>query len=108
MVVRPATPGPLAARHGPIAHRKLSLDAGAIVCNNKGMRNLEFRNNIRAILREKGWTQRELARRAAMEESDVSKYVTGRKRPSSPTMLKLCAALGRPVEDVFEIVDDAA
>lgn len=58
---------------------------------------------IREARRERGWSQAELARRAGLSRAAVSALETERGVPSTAAALGLAEALGRRVEDLFEL-----
>lgn len=62
-----------------------SVDAGAI--------------DRARILR--GWTRRELAQRAHVDEGTLCDLFAGRRRPTFGTLRALCQALGISFEDVI-------
>lgn len=52
--------------------------------------------------------QRDLAARVGCSTSEVSKYERGQRVPSLPIAMRIAAALGHPVEDVFWAVTEEA
>lgn len=60
------------------------------------------------LRRERGWSQRELARRSGISRAEVSAIETARVSPSIATGLALARALGRTVEALFSPSDDVA
>lgn len=56
---------------------------------------------IRALRRERGWTQVELAQRLGITQSIVSAIEIGGRRPGLPLAIAIAAALGVSVEDLF-------
>lgn len=55
---------------------------------------------IMALL-ERGWTQRELARRSSIHETKLSAILNGWLNPSSDTMDRIASALGCKPSDLF-------
>jgi transcriptional regulator with XRE-family HTH domain len=56
------------------------------------------------MLREaKGWTQEQLAERAAMQRSYLGDLELGRRNPSVRTLVKVANAFGISVQELFEI-----
>jgi transcriptional regulator with XRE-family HTH domain len=47
----------------------------------------------------RGWTQKELAERAGITESAVSRYLSGRRTPRLEALRAMAAAFGDPAED---------
>ena len=65
-------------------------------------------NRIRQLRMEKGYTQRELAFIMGYESvSSLSHMEAGRKLPSLRTVMKLEAALQRPIRDIYPRLFDA-
>lgn len=58
-------------------------------------------NGVSAVRRDLGWSQQELAARSGVSRPEVSAVETGRQSPSTATALRLAAALGRTVEELF-------
>ena len=61
--------------------------------------------NVRAIRREIGMTQPELAALLNLSNQQIDKYERGRNRIAAVRLLMIAAALGRPVMDFFEGVE---
>ena len=59
------------------------------------------------LRRDRGWSQADLAARGAVSRAEVSAIETGRLVPSVAVALRLAAALGQSVEDVFGASDPA-
>ena len=57
--------------------------------------------NIRAIREREKMTQQELADKAGLVVSSISKFESGQKNPSITTLLRLSVALEVPVADLF-------
>ncbi len=66
---------------------------------NRAEFNLSFEiaDCIDAILKEKGLTQKELAKRMGKRESEVSRWLTGRHNFTTNTLADISLALGEPV-----------
>jgi len=58
--------------------------------------------------RERGWSQQELAAKSGVSRAEVSAVETARQAPSTATALRLAAALGRTVEELFILAQEAA
>ena len=64
-----------------------------------------LRNEIRAAREALGWTQAELAERMGVSRKTVNTVENGVFIPSTIVALKAARALGRSVEDLFELAD---
>ena len=64
-----------------------------------------LRNQIRAAREALGWTQAELAERMGVSRKTVNTVENGVFIPSTNVALKAARALGRSVEDLFELAD---
>lgn len=60
-------------------------------------KNLAISNQIMAILKEKGWTQKELAQQLGKSESEVSKLLSGLHNLTLKSIAKLEAQLGSDI-----------
>ena len=60
-------------------------------------------NRVREHREKRGWSQDELAQRAALSRAGVSAIETGRLVPSASAALSLASALGCRVEDLFRL-----
>ena len=68
----------------------------------EGLSLIRYPNRIRQLRKEKGLKQRELARIMGYESvSSLSHMEAGRKLPSIKTVIKLEAALQRPIRDIY-------
>jgi len=67
---------------------------------------VSIENELARLRRERGWSQRELARRGEVSRAEVSAIETARLSPSIATGLALARALGRTVEEIFSPPDD--
>jgi molybdate-binding protein/DNA-binding XRE family transcriptional regulator len=63
---------------------------------------------VREARRDRAWSQQTLATRIGVSRAEVSAIENGRLTPSIATALRLAAALGRSVEDLFALTDAAA
>jgi putative transcriptional regulator len=64
-------------------------------------------NQLRDARVAAGWTQAELAERVGVSRKTVNTVENGVFIPSTLLTLKLARALGRPVEQLFALKDDA-
>lgn len=60
-----------------------------------------MKTRISKILYEKGWTEMELSRRTGLAQSYINRVKNSRIVPTVRTALKICTALGVPVEEAF-------
>lgn len=60
-------------------------------------KNLEISEQISALLKEKNWSQKELARRLGKSESEVSKLLSGLHNLTLKSIAKLEAELGSDI-----------
>ena len=68
----------------------------------EGLSPTRYPNRIKQLRMKKGLTQRELARIMGYESvSSLSHMEAGRKLPSVKTVMKLEAALQRPIRDIY-------
>ena len=56
---------------------------------------------IKERLREKGWSQAELAHRVNMNPGSLSHITRGTRNPSVKTMKRIASALGASVPEIF-------
>ena len=61
-----------------------------------------FAGRLRELREAKGWTQAQLAERAALTREGVAQLETGRRRPAWETVLALCDALAVPCTEFTE------
>jgi transcriptional regulator with XRE-family HTH domain len=52
----------------------------------------------------RGWTRRDLARQAHVDEGTLCDFFAGRRRPTFGTLRALCRVLELPLEDVIAFV----
>lgn len=57
---------------------------------------------IKALREARGWTQEQLAERAAMQRSYLGDLELGRRNPSVRTLVKVANAFGIAVPELFE------
>ncbi len=65
----------------------------------------EWRVDVEAIERRrilKGWTRRDLAREARVDEGTLCDLLTGRRRPTFGTLRAICAAVTMELEAVID------
>jgi transcriptional regulator with XRE-family HTH domain len=61
----------------------------------------EMKTRLSKILYDKGWTEMELSRRTGLAQSYINRVKNSRIVPTVRTALKICNALGVPVEEAF-------
>lgn len=54
----------------------------------------EYKDTLALLIKEKGISQRELAKKSGLDESTISLYVSGARTPNLKNHVKLCQALG--------------
>jgi DNA-binding Xre family transcriptional regulator len=64
-----------------------------------------MRNDLGRILYARKLRELDLARRTGLTQSHLNRIKNGRVVPSLGTALRICAALGLRVEDVFRLED---
>ena len=62
-------------------------------------------NRLRAAREAKGWTQAQLAEAIGVSRKTVNTVENGVFIPSTVIALKLARALGRPVEQLFSLIE---
>jgi putative transcriptional regulator len=62
-------------------------------------------NNLREERARLGWTQAELAERVGVSRKTINTVENGVFVPSTTLALKLAAAIGKPVEDLFHLIE---
>ena len=60
-----------------------------------------FGDNIKRLMRENGYTQKQLAMRAGCTESAISRYVNNERTPSIRVLKHLAIALGVTVDEII-------
>lgn len=58
-------------------------------------------SRISELLKERGYTQKQLAERAELTESAVSHYVKGNRVPRGVNLIKIARALGTTTDDLL-------
>lgn len=66
-----------------------------------------FAINIKRKRKENSWSQREAADVVHINPSTWASYEEGRAEPSFEILMKICKAIGIPVEDVGAFISDA-
>ncbi len=56
---------------------------------------------------DRGWSQQDLAAKSGVSRAEISAVETSRQAPSTATALRLAAALGRTVEELFILSQEA-
>ena len=62
-------------------------------------------NSLGAERETRGWTQAELAARVGVSRKTINTIENGVFVPSTITALKIARAFGRPVEDLFSVIE---
>ncbi|QDZ08410.1 helix-turn-helix transcriptional regulator [Sphingomonas panacisoli] len=65
----------------------------------------ELRNTLRDERARLGWTQAELAERVGVSRKTINTVENGVFVPSTVLALKLAAAIGKPVEGLFWLIE---
>lgn len=60
---------------------------------------------LRTLREDRGWSQGKLAEEVGVSRQTINAIETGRFDPSLPLALRLAQLLGRPVEQIFTLVD---
>ena len=63
-------------------------------------------NNLKATREGKGWTQAQLAEAIGVSRKTINTVENEVFIPSTVIALKLAAALGKPVEELFRLVEE--
>lgn len=66
----------------------------------------KLHHRIKALMKEQGMTQRELARRTGLTEPSVCKYLSGSRLPHSEAVVLLAKALGTTSDYLLGIKRD--
>lgn len=66
----------------------------------------EFREILRKKLTERGWTQKEFAKRAGLTQGQLSHYLSGYRFPESAVMLRIAKALDVSVTSLLPLTDE--
>ena len=64
-----------------------------------------FSNNLIELIRDRGYTQADLAEDTGLSEATISAYINKRRIPKVPTLLNLALALDCELEDLTGYVD---
>jgi transcriptional regulator with XRE-family HTH domain len=70
------------------------------------VRPFRLPNAVRRLRDEHEWSVNELARRAGVGVATIKRIEAGKHLPHSAAMLRLAAAFGLPLGDVFWSADD--
>lgn len=70
----------------------------ADVLIGSGTLNVE---QLRFLMETKGWTQAKLSRESGICEAAISKYITGTRNPTAPSLLKIANALEVSVDQLM-------
>lgn len=62
----------------------------------------EFSDNLRAMMREQGYTQRGLADAAGIGESTMSRYLSGTVIPKATALVNIAYALDCTLDDLMD------
>lgn len=60
---------------------------------------------LRSLREDRAWSQGRLAQEVGVSRQTINAIETGRFDPSLPLALRLAHLLGRPVEEIFRLVD---
>lgn len=69
--------------------------------SQKGVFEIEFRDNLRVLRLEKGFTQKELAELVGIDQSTISDYEAGRSEPIISVAMKLAKMFNMTVEELY-------
>lgn len=61
-----------------------------------------FGNNLKEILNEQGYTQRDLAESTGISEASISGYIKGIKMPGIRAIINMSYELGIPLDDFID------
>jgi putative transcriptional regulator len=70
------------------------------------MTKKSLRNNLKVYRAMEDWTQEELARRVDVTRKTINTIENGKYVPSTYLALKIAAAFGATVEDLFQLDDE--
>jgi putative transcriptional regulator len=70
------------------------------------MTKKSLRNNLKVYRAIEDWTQEELARRVDVTRKTINTIENGKYVPSTYLALKIAAAFGTTVEDLFQLDDE--
>lgn len=63
---------------------------------------MSFGDNLKALLQERGMTQKELARKTGLTEASVSRYVNETRNPKIISAIRIAQALNLPLNKLME------
>jgi len=63
---------------------------------------MSLASKVATLRKKKGWTQEYLADKLGVQKTQVTRWETGRSRPSMPMMKKLAPVLGVTTEQLLE------
>ncbi len=66
----------------------------------------KLHHRVKALMKEQGMTQRELARRSGLTEASVCKYLSGARTPQAEAVVLLAKALGTTSDYLLGIKRD--
>ena len=66
----------------------------------------KLHHRVKALMKEQGITQRELARRSGLTEASVCKYLSGSRTPQAEAVVLLAKALGTTSDYLLGIKRD--
>lgn len=61
--------------------------------------------SLKTVRLAKGLSQHELAKKAGVQQYQISRYEAGKEYPSAPTIVKLCRALGIDQNTFFKLLE---
>ena len=61
----------------------------------------DFSDNMTYYLQNKGWSQDELANKAGISQSAISKYIKCERMPTIKAIINICHALDCGIEDLI-------
>lgn len=61
-----------------------------------------FSNNLREVMREKGYTQRDLSYATGLSEATISAYLNNRKLPGIKAIINIAYELNLTVDDLVD------
>jgi putative transcriptional regulator len=70
------------------------------------MTKKSLRNNLKVYRAMEDWTQEELARRVDVTRKTINTIENGKYVPSTYLALKIAAAFGATVEELFQLDDE--
>jgi putative transcriptional regulator len=70
------------------------------------MTKKSLRNNLKVYRAMEDWTQEELARQVDVTRKTINTIENGKYVPSTYLALKIAAAFGATVEDLFQLDDE--